>query len=438
MSSTTLPFRHRSKSGLKSLSQWSREQGAKFLFAEGDARHDRVKLKAEARVLFSPDALEDVLGDINHRDPDIRPDVLRLDNRSPTHWDVSTARDTWLFNAHGKAQLAQPGLLIFEIELDLNPTTFLAHQTTSRIADIQARPAVEAMRVDPIVRQHLQAATADGNDNVLLGVDYLGSTVFDHRAERWDALMDTYLGKVEELLAETLAPANRWAVLDSITLKSIAQAEIHWELEHRDAVSWVSGFRKALSAADIETSFTVYRIGNAECVRLTVNKEIGLKIYAKEATNRVRFEIEFTKKIHRSFRSPSRAGYRTSLQDQLKALRVPAAKHIQRTWNEVMQFIAIEDNATDICDFMARLNRCVPEENRRKMVSTLANLRRLAETVPGGIAPPTVCQALEREGILIRTRVRKRSEPQYALAPSWSRMFDRLLDRNDAPPAFLN
>ncbi|MXQ13983.1 hypothetical protein [Microvirga makkahensis] len=431
--------RYRSQSGLKSLSPWSIERGTKFLFAEGDARHDRLKLKVEARVHFSPDALEDVLGDISHRDPDSRPDVLRLENRGPDRWNVSTVRDTWLFNAHGTADLAKPGLLVFKLELDLNPTTFLAHQPTPRIADIQARPAAEALRVDPNVRQYLRAVTADGNDNMLLGVDYLGSTVFDHRAERWDALMDTYMGKVQELLAATLVPANRLAVLDAIIFKSIVQAEVHWELEHRDAVSWVSGFRKALFAADNATRFTVYQIGNAECIKLTINPEIALKIYAKEAANRVRFEIEFIGKINRSFRTHSRAGYRTSVPDQLKALRVPAAKHVQRTWNEVMKFTAIEDNATDLCDFMARLNRCVPEENRRVIVSLLANQRRLCETIPDGFAPSTVCQALEREGILIRTRIRKRApQAQYALAPSWSRMFDRLLNRNDAPPHLMN
>jgi hypothetical protein len=434
-SNSNIPsVRHRSRSGLKSLSAWGIEQGAKFLFAEGDARHDRVKLKAEARVLFSPDAWEDVLGDINHRDPDIRPDVLRLDNRGSNAWNVFTVLDNWLFNAHGIARMVQPGLLVFDLELDLNPTTFMAHQPTPRIADIQARPA-EALRVDPIVRQYLRGVTADGNDNVLLGVDYLGSTVFDHRAERWDALMDAYMGKVQELLAATLVPTNRRAVLDAITLKSIAQAEVHWELEHRDAVSWVSGFRKALFAADNATRFTVYQSGNAECVKLKVNNEIGLKIYAKEAANRVRFEIEFTKKISRSFRSRRTM----SLYDQLKALREPASKHVQRTWNEVMKFIAIEDNATDLCDFMARLNRCVPEENRRVIVSLLANHRRLSETAPEGFAPSTVCEALERAGILIRTRIRKRApQAQYALAPSWSRMFDRLLDRDDAPPQLMN
>lgn len=436
--------RYRSRSGLKSLASWDTQRGAKFLFSEGDARHDRVKLKAEARVHFSPDALEDVLGDINHRDPKIRPDVLRLDNRGSSSWNVFTVRDTWLFNAHGTARLVQPGLLIFDLELDLNPTTFLAHQSSPVIVDIQTRPAVEALRVDPIVRQHLGATTADGKDNVLLGVDRLGSTVFCHRAERWDALIDTYLDKVQALLANTLAPANRRAILDGITLKSIMQAEVHWELEHRDATSWVGEFRKALLSVDSAARFTTYQpsvggMGNAECIRLKLNEEIGLKIYAKLATDRVRFEIEFTKKINRSFRSHSRAGYRASLQDQLKALRKPAAQRLQRTWNEVMKFIAIEDNAMDICDFMARLNRCVPEENRRVIVSLLANHRRLCETVPEGLASLAVCCALEREGILIRTRIRKRApQAQYALAPFWSRMFDRLLDRNDAPPPLMN
>jgi hypothetical protein len=62
----------------------------------------------------------------------------------------------------------------------------------------------------------------------------------------------------------------------------------------------------------------------------------------------------------------------------------------------------------------------------------------MTAAAPRGFGPEPVCRALVREGVLVRSQVSNGVEPQYVLSPHCSRMFDRLLDKNEAPPLMLN
>lgn len=405
------------------------------LFAPGDARHDRIKARYTAHVQVDPGCVSDVLSEMGPRDDeglfigDVLPDnrSMRLRPRLGT-----SRKAMWLVTGQGIARWRpEVGFIEVNLELDLNPTRFLAHQPDPSLAAIMARDPFEALRVNPSTRAQLALATLDGSDNVLVGLDRLGGQRVEARAEQWQALLSVYVDHVLEALRATIMPAGFVTAPLKETL-SLSQAETYYEFTAADAVSTVGDLSRLLMSADgASRLFQRVEIGgtaNARWVKLSLTEDIDAKVYAK-THDRVRVEITYTdqvKQVAQRAGAPRNDGPIA----KLMALNTDAARRLETFWNALM---TLDASATDVCEFMARLNRAVPDDNRRLMLSLIANSRGVTVTAAEGFGSPVVCRALVREGILIPIRTRQRGEARFALTPTWSGMFDRLLDRTDAP-----
>ena len=185
----------------------------------------------------------------------------------------------------------------------------------------------------------------------------------------------------------------------------------------------------------------VERMHNAECVRLPLTRDIGLKIYAKSA-NRVRFEVSFTKRISQV---AARAGVPSSadIVVKLMGLRIAASQRLQQTWRPLMQRAQADDGSTgivaDIIDLFDSFNAIVEEPHQRTLMTSLLATGGVVETTPGSegqasIAPRRVCRELERRGIVSRSQVRRRGPRFYALNARYRRLFDTLQSATTSLP----
>jgi hypothetical protein len=436
MSSMPLPIiRLRSRTGMKDI----RSHGTAVLFAAGDARHDRIKARYTARVLVDPASMPDMLSEIGPPDDEglfvgtVQPNGLTMRLRSRRD---ASRRPMWLVTGRGIVKCRpEPGFIDIDMELDLNPTRFLAHQPDPSPAAILERDPFEALRVNASKRVQLALATLDGGDNVLIGLDRLGGERFEDRATQWQHLLTAYLTHLRLALHATIRPQHIETALieDKLTL---TQVETYYEFSAADAVSTVGDLSRLLMSADgASRLFRRAEIGgtsNARWMKLPLTADIDAKVYAK-THDRVRVEITYTSRVEQA---AERAGVaRTgSTIAKLMTLNTDAARRLETFWDALMTLDALDASATDVCEFMARLNRAVPEGNRRLMLSLIANNRGVTATAKEGFAPPAVCRALVREGILTPARARQHAEARFALTPAWSGMFDRLLDRADASP----
>ncbi|KQO53158.1 hypothetical protein [Methylobacterium sp. Leaf85] len=408
------------------------ERGFDWLFSAQEARHDHMEAEFTARVRGTPTELAAVLRRLRGRNDK---SVFRLRDRTRTTWNLDTRPGTALFEAQGLVEIPEgQGFLALKLKVQLNPTRFLAHQADPAPGAIHLKPAREALTPDPAVEARLSARSLDGGDNYLTTPAQVPSP--GERGPWWNGILRSYTGKVRQFIVDHLTPSISGAKLDRAGFGPLRKAEVQFEFYHRDAATWVGEFCNALSVADDASESRHWRgtkgKRNAVGAYLGLTQDVLLKVYAKDAY-RIRVEVVFSK-AQRISQVVKRMGLSPSddFVDRVQSLRAEAVKQLAKVWKTVMQVTKACEAAADICDFMARLNRQVPDENQRIMLSLLGNHRRVTATVPAGIAPDTVCRALVREGVLVPAGIVTRGPARYALAPTWSRMFDRLFGRNDA------
>jgi hypothetical protein len=428
---------------------------ARFLFPFEDARHDRIKLSVHARVSVDPAAIEEVF---DHMASTSSEGLFAGRLRSGRDGDFlelfsqERQRRAWLVTLAGRRNRAiyheRHVFIDVDLELDVNPTRFLAHQPETSLDAIRARDPFDALRVNPDVRRSLRARTLDASDNILFGAEFMGGRTFARRDAHWRAVMNANFDHLREALTSSLAPA-RFAQLVSLDMR-VKQAEAYWELASADAVSVVEGLCNAFKAAAGDTRIsqivqsrppmarpTIDFDGdrNARWLKLPLTEEVDLKVYAK-TVDRVRVELTYHGGIRRhAQRAGGRrvaTGCNSDVVETLLSLRDGASNRLTNVWDTVMTLYRPHEGTGEICDFMRRLNRAVEEGNRQLMLSLLANHRGVTVTDATGFASLAVCRALESEGILQRVHPRNRAPARYALAPRYSEMFDRLTDRQDA------
>ena len=363
--------------------------------------------------------------------------MLRLRAQGRHRWHLDTRPGTALFSANGRVEVPLgQGLLIITLTVQLNPTRFLAHQPDKRPGTVSLRPSREALRPDPAVIRAMAARTLDGGDNFLETTPDIPA--FDLRDPWWTGILRSYLGKIRQFFRERLDPEGARVQVDRADFGPIRKAEVQWEFGHRDAISWAAAFCNTLKAADDAAETRIWSSTEAQrnvtAGYLSLTKDIRLKVYAKTAYT-VRFEVVFSGSS-RITQALKRLGHSsdTDIVARLQGLRAEAVKQISKAWATIMDVTREANAKADMFDFMARLNRKVPEQNRRVVMSLLGNQRRLTATPAGGVAPDAVCRGLVRVGILREAGIVTRGPARYALAPEWSEMFDRLLGRSDAAP----
>ncbi|KQP08295.1 hypothetical protein [Methylobacterium sp. Leaf93] len=412
------------------------DRGFEYLFPVQDVRHDFMEAQFSARVRGTAADLETVLRRLGGRGDR---GVFRLRKKTGSLWHIDTRPDSALFSAQGTIRVPQGGgLLELEMRVQLNPTRFLAHQADPTPGAIHLRPPRDALKPDPAVEARLAARSLDGGDNYLTMPAQVPG--FSERDAWWWGILRSYLGKIRQFVVDHLVSSFSRAKLERAGFGPIRKAEVQFEFYHPDAITWAGEFRNALCVADDAAesrSWGKKRRGaegkrNTVGAYLDINKDTRLKVYAKDA-HRIRIEVVFSK-AQRISQVLTRSGLSPSdeIVSRVQSLRGEAVKQLAKVWKTVMQVTKACEATADICDFMARLNRQVPDENQRTMLSLLGNHRRVTATVPAGIAPDTVCRALVREGVLVPAGIVTRGPARYALAPTWSRMFDRLFGRNDA------
>lgn len=411
-------------------------QDAGFYFSPGDARFDRVRLNMTARIRTTSEIeFENVLGLLGEEgEPEAIVHSTPRD-QSPRHprFDIYTPKQRWLFRIDGELRW-MPHHLLMQIDADLylNPTRFLAYQQSASLEAIRDQQHFRSLFDFPERRQQISNQSLDGKTNVLIGLEQLGGTSFEGRSDLRRDLFGVYADKVADLIRSHWHRPDQNMELEEVRFRRVGDAEIYWELYHPDAISYVSDLSSAITRCDaLARTFhaPIEREGeqNARWVKLPLTAAIDLKIYAK-TSDRVRCEITYKGKKGRLAqvvrRRLGRIGW--TWDEALEVLVQDASERIQETWAAIMEYTSFREQAADLADFMGRLNECVPDENRRLMLSLLLNHQHVTETLPDGIAPRSVCTALCRAGILRRTRLRHGGGTNYALSPEYVDMFNRL------------
>lgn len=418
-------IRRRHRVGLKPFDY---AESGDYLFDDLDARHDRIKIALRVDISVPANIAPQYAEVVDNRDGS-GVDVLRLRRKPGDQWAISIARDAWLFACMGNlAALHHEGHFRASITLDLNPTRFWSLRESSNLSDLEELSPEEALAFDPEKSRIIKAQTLDGNDNCLIGNAKLGGSTFGRRSERWRRILQIYLQKVELLLRSALAPEDAGAQIIHFSYGAVRQAEIYWELFHPDAIVAVSGIAKSLKRSDgsaILANLPILSGGsaNSEWVRLPLSKDASLTVYAKTST-RLRWEIKYQDGLAEDARRY--AGVLTgNIVSVLMAGCCGAGRRMRNIWSYFLSALAFDVESSEIFTFMSKLNSAVPEKNRHIVLSLLGTRRNITATGSEGIAPPSVCKALVRSGVLRPARLRNRGRV-YALAPQFDQMFDQL------------
>lgn len=411
-------------------------QSPEFYFSPGDARYDHIRLKLTARIRTSNSGeFENVLGFLGEEgEPSSIVHSTPRDHIGPQcRYDNYTPQNRWLFRINRKLiWIPQHLLLRVDADLHLNPTRFHAYQQVASLDAIRDQQHFRSLFDFSDRREQLSSQSLDGGTNVLIGLEHLGGMSFDSRADLRRNLLQVYHDKLTDLIRCHWHRPDQHMELQELCFSHVGDAEVYWELYHPDAVSYVADLSAAITRCDALARVfdaPVERAGtqNARWVKLPLTKAIDLKFYAKTA-DRVRCEITYKGRGGRLDQVVRRRLDRASRgwDETLEVLVQDASERIQSVWTTIMEYTSFRDRTSDLADFMGRLNDCVPDENRRLMLSLLLNHRHVTETLPEGIAPRSVCTALCRAGILRRTRLRHSGGVNYALSPEYVIMFDRL------------
>jgi hypothetical protein len=415
------PVRTRSRSGIRPIGS---SDNPAILFASHDARHDRITGYLRVELQCHEDVLEDVLSRIDGRHDGHDPNRLfRVD------WSDASDRVTidmqagWLFGVVGAGRRRSVGdtsTVSLRLRCTLNPTRFLAHQPDPSLNAIRARAPLDALRLNPETGAALRASTLDGNDNVLIGVAYAGGTTFNERRRTWwNGVIQVYWQHILDALRERFS-AGGLARVRALEYLGTTAAEVYWELETADAISWMSTFCNAAATAHHRVETRQGRppsqggLMNSRWVVFQLPAGITLKVYAK-TDRRMRFEVVFAE--GRVGQHARRAGAQGSgLREQLPALSEEASGRLIQAYAGISPDIGAPPRMADLCDFLGRFNSAVPEENRTLLLRLLLNHRSL---VVHGQVPQAVCRALVAAGILRRRTLAHRDQLQFSLAPEY-------------------
>ncbi|MCA0317357.1 MAG: hypothetical protein LCH88_04730 [Proteobacteria bacterium] len=329
----------------------------------------------------------------------------------------------WLFRLRGRGAITTEGrqcTIAADFRCNLNPTRFLAHQPDPTLARIRARSPIEALRENQELADALSATTLDGNDNILVGLQYAGGTTFDERRRTWwNGVLEIYWHQIEALLRQRFS-ADGLATVRRLDYVGTTAAEVYWELETADAVSWATAFRDVALAAHHQAEARSERAPsqsgrmNSRWIVITLPAGISIKVYAK-TDRRVRFEVTFAQ--GRVGQHARRAGARSSnAYERLSSLCDEGAERLARAYQEIAPEIGVRPQLADLCEFLSRFNGAVPDENRALLLRLLLNHRSVAVHSQ---VPLSVCRALVRVGILRRRRLASRDHLQFSLEPEY-------------------
>ena len=308
-------------------------------------------------------------------------------------------------------------------------TRFWSLRESSILADLEGLCPEDALAFNPTISESIKALTLDGNDNCLVGSEKLGGSTFGQRSQRWRRILQIYMQKVELLLRSAFAPEGSDAQIIHFSFGAIRQAEVYWEFYHSEAIVAVSSIANSLKRSDGSTILANLPIqsggtANSEWVKLPLSKEIALTIYAKTPT-RLRWELKYQDGLAEDARRY--AGVLTG--NSVAVLMAGchgAGQRMRNIWSSYRSNVTIPAERSEIFTFMSKLNSAVPEENREIVLSLLGARRNITATGPHGFAPPSVCRALVRAGILRPARLRNRVRV-YALTTQFNQMFDELI-----------
>lgn len=408
------------------------ELPAWFLFPASEARHDRLQITMEFSGLSPTEAafheVMETLASVSGTTPDEQP-LFRADRVMHSLKYRLRLTPGWLFELAGAREAGtvrhdpRTGLVRFSLMLVLNPTRFLAHQGTTDIGQIAARPSEEALRAQ---NGQMLPRGLDGNDN-LLSAEQMGGQYFEGRDQRWRGVIAVYLDHIQRLVAERVAQLSPeiFQLRSSIEFQAVQQTEVYWELEGRDAVTAVSELRNAVQRSAGTFRATCGLDHDAVQVRLPLTVDIELSIYAK-TFERVRFEVRYRRPI-RQLASRCGASGGNVLGD-LGAVRSDAASRVAGVWRAIAPAFHAAEKAGDLFDFIDKLRRADLGEETRLLISLLGNNRGLTECS----VPLATIKTLVRLGVLDpRVSLRHGGPKRYPLAVKWSLMFDILLGRAD-------
>lgn len=437
MESRMTTVRYRSPTGVRSLGHMS--------FAASEAKYDRVRVQLTARIGYADiDQINTYLSHIGGEGGFLPAHVFQLHSDRTPHTKKISVRGGLLFGGVGKvSNIASHAVGTAEIAmtLDLNPTRFWAHQ---RFQPNATDDVYAALAVDPEVGRQRNAATLDGNDNLLVGFLENGGTIFERREAWWDALMQDYLDRLERLLRSSLVPSAENGlppVRVNLVWGSVRQAEVYWEMTCPDAVSYVMSLGdRAYTAAgqmQLRSHFSdarQFQAGhNENGVSLAVelkpsSGDVRLCIYAKSAT-RVRFEVRYLDDVRGTV-----AARRTGSLDTLQLLnfaRQDASNRMTRFNQALDQLATAEFDRSDLLALLEAICWAVDDDKAavRALMSPLINVGAVSETAPGGIAPRSVLERLSARGVVNRIQVRRRGGTRrYALTPAYAAVARALID----------
>jgi len=357
--------------------------------------------------------------------------MFRLDWALHRHGVRLSMGNEWHFHLQGRGAWTvqgDRGALRMSLSAILNPTRFLSQQPDPTLEGIRALDPIDALYRRDEVSSDARSLTIDGSDNVLLGPAYTGGTSFSEaRRVWWSGVLDSYLGHLQTAMRERFS-AGGLAQVRQLEIGGLSAAEVYWELELPDAVSWAAEFQAAAirchHAAEGWSQNPTAQSGqlNARWLRIPLPGGVTMKVYAK-LDRRVRVEIAFSEHLGQLSRRAGAAS--SSAGDRLAALTDQAHRRVVRAYSEIVRRMEPTPPMADLCDFLASFNSAVPEENRSKLLRLLLNHRHVT-AAPG--VPLSVCRALERAGILRRVRVALRDKPQFDLTPSYEALARNLVE----------
>ncbi|WP_156647943.1 hypothetical protein [Methylobacterium sp. Leaf88] len=400
---------------------------ATALLPSAEARHDKLVVVAKVRAYVALADVEGLLGSADDRGGAGGSGLVRC-NSGVTSWDwkLKTSSADWLFGMEGKARYRhQASRLEIELELHLNPSRFIAYQTDPSVEAVRLLDPLDALWRDPNRRAALEAQTLDGRDNVIIGRAYFPH--FSEREQWWRGVLDAYFDHVKAALTAVFTPTEIDGRFDSFEFTHVRSAEVQWELDHPAAVSWVNALATRVLNADAAVSISRYvkvsGDGNAKILRLELRKDVFLKVYAK-MLGRVRLEVEYSDGPKINDIVTDRGKFtRGTVIDTLCSLRSDAGERLHAFWNSAMKLGNVTGEAVSMQRLVLAVVRAAQGQDAERVLELLFAHHRLEQTGPAGCAPQPVCEALARDGVLTRSRLRKRaSAPQYALTPAYSRM----------------
>lgn len=390
-------IRERTKSGLKYFDPTQRPG---FLFAKDEARHDfvRVKIRMEGTA-HGEGALHHflaLLGD-NTRDDS----VLSLTNGlTAGKWKAKVTRDRWLFGGAGFLRISDDRTrLLLDLDLQLNPQRFLAHQPDPNPDVISRLHPMQALAWRADVAATLEARTLDQRDNVLIGADRLGGHEFHNREAWWRSVVAVYLRHIRDLLSSEMQACGAEHI--QLTQEKVTRAEVVWELRHHDAISLTADLhRRARGVPRVvwrEGKFTLESGHTANAGWFVVHRSDGVRIrvYAK-CLDRLRVEVVFSDRIPQELRRCRHYISDVAVESTLAGLRTAAERRIHSLFGELMstQKLAPPSKST-LSDFVTRLADVVSDSRQlAQIVATLATNGFICATPAGGFAPQNTCDAL--------------------------------------------